>query len=886
MNQELEPPPSFDATEEAPPSFDSTEPVKSQHAKVAKVSSEEPPPSFDATEPTEEEKHSTLGQQIGTAVEGLGHGFAGPLFTGAELGTAKLAEKFGFDDVAKELSPESQEAREKANPLISGVSKVGGLGAGLLTGVGELGLLAKAGEAVTGIGEAAALAPTAVKIGAAAMKGFTEMYGLQLGEEASDWMLGKGDPEHPVASALSNSGYSGLLGAGISAAFPTGGVLLKNIADTKLGTKAGQLLADFGSRWKFNSENPNLLDTVHKEIHDFFTSTSEAADSVYGARGLKSQAIERLVPEMSDSIKNQNNKIATKLQSKITEMVKDPESYPARLTQKLSSNVNDWMEVATNPSATSNEVFNATQELKQTLQDYSKFDKQVGPLSPEKDFINLAKDLQYDLVRHLEDTGVWGKAGELQKGVNKAFSDFLPAQKDFVSKFTSKELGESLIDEGKLNTYINQIDKATGARKQSILKNYVDAAEKYRNKIADLHNNLGVESPIPPVSLNAIKSTYGSLSKGAELADDLFHSGIGKLMGHIAGGVSGGFIGHATGLPGAEAAGVGAGAQAYVANKLAPLFENTLGRFIKKGMVPVVLKTLGEGRPTALAEALTHAENVARGSTALETGVNSLFTGAKLTGQHFYHEKTDEKNREKIKKFIKEGGLNKQIQNTLNKQNKQKSGVQKFAEGGEVKSPSLKKEISTPLDESKLGEVYPDQNMLMNVAKGRVYNYLNKVQPKENQPKLIFDEEQKDHENERSYERAIDIANKPLSILSHIKKGTLEPEHVRHLSEMWPEVHSQLSKKITAKLMEKNLKGEKPAYHIRQGLSMLLGTPLESTMTPSAIQAAQSVFQKQKMQAQAAPTKAKKGTSGLSDYSKQYLTATQSDESRMSKTKP
>lgn len=827
----------------------------------------------------EKEKYGTIKQKALTAAEAAATGFAGPLATAAEVGLSKLG--------VPGLTPEEQEAREKVNPYTHGIAKGAGLIGGLATGVGELGLLAKGAEAAIGATRLAGATSTSAKVGSAALKGLIEMGGLGAGDEVSDQILGKSNPESTsaaVGSVLSHAGASGLFGTVAGGALSLGGMgagaVLKNIANREIGMKAAQFLEDFGNRWKFNQENPSLVDSIHRELSDFFGSTNEMADEVYGSKGLKSQAIEKLVPEMSNPIKLQNQKISDILQNKVSEMVKDPETYPSRLTKKLITDSNRWSEVATNPNATSNDVFNATQDLKQQLQAYSKFDKFVGPLSTEKEFIGVAKDLQHQLVGHLEDTNVWGKAGELQKGVNKAFREFLPAQKDFLSKFTTKELGEPIVDPGKINTYTNQLGKPSAEIKQSMMKNYIEAAEKYRDQISSLHQKLGVESPITPSSLNAVKSSYGEETSGSALADQIHGPGITNAMTSLATGLGGAIGGHLTGFTGAEAAGATTGL--LVAKKLAPILEKGLGKRIKAEFVPLVLKVIGDGNFSALGEALEHAGNITEGNSAIQSGVDALFSGGNLVGKKVFDNNVDAKSKDKIIKFIEEDGLNKQLQNSLqNSTPKQPAVIPHFAHGGEVERPLESQKPQTKnVDDDKLSRAYPEQGMLLATAKSRVFNYLKNAQPQKNQAKLPFDVEHENAEHKRSYARTLDIADKPLSILKHIQKGTLEPAHIEHMKQMWPEVHAQVSKKITERMLKGQEKGEKaPPFHIRQGLSMLVGAPLDSTMTPAAIQAAQSVFTNQQSSPQSA-TKNKNNTSKLGEVAKNHQTIGQAAESR------
>ena len=493
---------------------------------------------------------------------------------------------------------------------------------------------------------------------------------------------------------------------------------------------------------------------------------------------------------------------------------------------------------------------------------------------------NAAKEVGFNLRNSLEDPKIWNEAGELQKGVNSAFSDYVAPLKDFRSRFTTKIEGMNTVDPQKIKTYVNQLGK-TGADvseevRPKMLKNYITAAENYRNKINDLYATVGQESPLSPISLNTAKESLNDLSNGAKDADAIYSGVIGKIVGKTAGTLGGAIAAHTTGIPGAET--VGGLAGGWLTDRLIPTIDNIVGRRLRNVAVPAVLKVLSEGKPTAIGEALEHAGNIQKGATALENGVNSLFSGAKLAGQQFVNDNPDKI--KKIKDFVEQGGVTRQIQNTLN-QSKQKQAPpdQHFAHGGEVKEPVHNG--PNEIQGNKLSEVYPEHDMLMQTAKGRVYGYLNTIRPQTNTQKLAFDAHHVTDAHKKSYDKALGIADKPLSILPKIQKGTVTPEDVKHMTQMWPEVYNQVSKKMTEKLAEAQMKGEKPPYHVRQGMSMFLGAPLDSNMTPASIQAAQSVFMNKAAPSANAPvTKNQKNTSKLGETSKQYMTSSQAAESR------
>lgn len=817
------------------------------------------------------DEYSSAPQEILTGAEGAAKGFAGPLATAAEVGLSKLG--------VPGLSPEEQEARQKANPWIHGLSEAGGTLAGLATGTGELGLLSKGAKAATGALGLAKATSKAAKVGSAAIKGLIEMSGIAAGDEISKQILGRTDPEAPVASALSNVGVQGLFGAATGGILTLGGsgagAALKKIGDTKSGRYLGQFLEDFGNRWKFNQENPNIIDSIYNELKDFHASTSDAASEVYGSEGLKSQAIEKLTSKVTTEQLSSHINDVKEVFDKIPRQIKAEPLFTTALS--------DWNELISQPNAKPSDIFKATDTLKRTFQELSEYNK-ANVSVRDAPFVKAAREVSSGLRESLEDSGVWNEAGDLQKNVNKAFSEYISPLKDFRSKFTTKVEGIHTLDPQKIKTYANNLGK-TGADvteeiRPTMMKNYIEAAEKYRSKIADLHELNGLESPISPASLDVTKQSYGGTTSGGRAADEIFKKGIGYLS-NTAAGAAGFSLAKHTGL-GMEGE-LGAFVLGkYLGDKLAPIADKTVGRISKKYVVPAALKAMEAARPGAWGEALEHAGNIEKGTRGIQAGVDSLFTGAKIAGQRLYSD-SDDSTKEKIKKFISEGGLNQQIQNSIQKTSPQNQPIiPHFAEGGVVEKPLIKKDADQTSDDSRLSEVYPEQSTLMAQAKGRVYSYLNSLRPQDNQLALPFDESHKNPQQEREYDKAIHIADKPLSILHKIQTGTVEPQQIQHMKQMWPEIYSQLSAKMTKRMAEAKMNNEKmPPFHVRQAMAMFLGVPLDSAMTPAAIQAAQSVFAAQKAASQPMPvTKNKRNTSKLGSMNKQYQTADQAAASR------
>lgn len=260
--------------------------------------------------------------------------------------------------------------------------------------------------------------------------------------------------------------------------------------------------------------------------------------------------------------------------------------------------------------------------------------------------------------------------------------------------------------------------------------------------------------------------------------------------------------------------------------------------------------------------------SIKRGHKSIKDNLEKTFNGKK-------HEDVDlDKAKESIHDWISKGGITHSLNEELYKDNE----TQDFAKGGKVEK---KREgiHGHPIEHER-----PEQNIMLNSIKGRTSNYLSSLKPHANQPKLAFDDASDQTQQKKSYERAIKIAAHPLGILDRIGKGTIEPEHIKHLNAMYPEMADHLQKKITEKITEAQLSGEKPSYKVRQGLSLFMGAPLSGEMIPANIQAAQAVFQTQSSSPEKADGNAPaKKTSALEKTSQSYLTADEAAASRQQK---
>ena len=245
--------------------------------------------------------------------------------------------------------------------------------------------------------------------------------------------------------------------------------------------------------------------------------------------------------------------------------------------------------------------------------------------------------------------------------------------------------------------------------------------------------------------------------------------------------------------------------------------------------------------------------SIKKGHKNIDSSADSLFSGKSHLSQN------DDKSKKKIEEWMDNGNAYEDIQNAL-------------SQGSNIEA-------------SVMSQIHPKQNLLLQTAKGRIAGYLNTLKPQENTPKLAFDDAPDQTQAKKTYDSALDIANSPLSVLNHVKDGTIDPSHVKHFAAMFPEVNDLVQKKLTQKITEAQIRGEKPNYITRQGLSLLMGTDLSSETKPANIQAAQATFVSQQAPPQPPQqtSKPKKSASKLSKSDQAFLTNSQALAGRQQK---
>lgn len=147
----------------------------------------------------------------------------------------------------------------------------------------------------------------------------------------------------------------------------------------------------------------------------------------------------------------------------------------------------------------------------------------------------------------------------------------------------------------------------------------------------------------------------------------------------------------------------------------------------------------------------------------------------------------------------------------------------------------------------------PDHGQALAQRAATSVNYLNSLRPSPSKQSPLDAEPLIPKAQKTAYDRALTIAEQPLSVLPKVKDGSITPQDLQHLNTLYPGLLNHLKQTVSSEMANHLSDGGKIPYKTRMGLSLLLGQPLDSTLTPQGIQAAQATFQQNASPTQPAP---------------------------------
>lgn len=132
---------------------------------------------------------------------------------------------------------------------------------------------------------------------------------------------------------------------------------------------------------------------------------------------------------------------------------------------------------------------------------------------------------------------------------------------------------------------------------------------------------------------------------------------------------------------------------------------------------------------------------------------------------------------------------------------------------------------------------FPKHSAALGAKAAAASDYFDALKPKQAKPGPLDPAVPPSKLSEQSYNRQLGIAEKPLSILEKVRNGTVLPSDMQTLNTLYPELAHSILTKAYESLVSAKTSGTKISYKHKMGLSLLLGQPLDATMTQPAMQA-------------------------------------------------
>lgn len=864
------------------------------------------------------DKYGGVGQQAIAGLEGVAQGIAGPIATAVETG-------FG-------VPKEDILGRARENPVTAGVGQAAGLVGSSLTGVGEGAMLSKIGQGageLVGLGKATSIG---AKIGSSAVQQAAEMAALQSGDEVSKQILQ--DPEASTQTAIANVGMAAALGGIGGAALGT----VNPIWKATVGPKVDEFLGAFKSHLNGLDalETPDAVKNAQAELG---IPIEPAMNSALSGNPTAVKHFNILREVEHPEIMRQINDLTEKSQKAVVDSLGIPLEDIAHSSDKEAGD--RLKDVFTDEYNKIHEPVAARQEAKaeldktvripdeENLDQYGKLltagMKEVGTDSPYYKLYNeygnrmLARNTVGEQAKLRSE--ILAKARTLGMDPNEktALNSIAASMDDFhnsVIERQSRQLEKDGAEYGK--AIGNDVVNERNATKQEY-KDFAQMSQQLTDhlNIKDFRGAGGLKKAIAEVTPETLvrkfspKGDVGSI----EFLQRYFPETLKEVQANEAKRLL------------RSSVYSDAGATKLNLKTLSRTLDNTAktapellkfalpGKTVEKVAAAKVLQdALPEYRSSKTAHWLTKLLSTVPQSVMAMVGALSTHGALGGIGGYAVGELMQRLGRDvpdaarlsllnflSADKPVNSEALKASVDfmHEIYQGNKllNKSMDNVFKAGASVipdsKLPSaasrakIDRLISDREDhpneqiqaasQSKLGHYLPNHEAAMAETSTRALQYLQQLKPKPTQTSLLDRPIEPTAAQQARYNRALDIAHSPAIVMDKIKDGSLQASDIQDMVAMYPALYKQMVQQLTNKMGSYRADEEQIPYRVRMGLSLFLGQPLDSSMQPQNIMAAQP--KPKPMSPQMNAPKSGKSANSLSKMSKSYSTPNQAAES-------
>lgn len=818
------------------------------------------------------------------------------------------------------VRPEAILGREREHPIAHGAGQAAGL---LIPGSPEAMALEAAGKGAVELAGLKGITALS-KIGSSALRGAVETSLLTSGDEVSKALIN--DPDQSVQTAMTNIGLSGLLGAGVGGAVGS----INPLWEATLGPKVNKILdlvqrkADGfdgvvsnevsdslgklgievpGETKALLSENPHIQEAAQTLMEGGTLSATKAREGFEQLQTGIKESVLKTVGKSLDDIENlpnrSENQVGNELKTRLVKTFEDrakpvteafdsttrefsgvplEQEQKSKLIEDISDAAlkNGYLASATSPRAKFvNQVIkdiegvqnlNGLKQLQTelgkqaygnktdfTLHDImgsfsrkfrdfedSVIDSRLVNRAPEiRQNIQFARQQYKQLMNDAQDLADYVKPGAFQ-GINqfiKKIKDMDPEA--FLKKISVSNRADLLnvlqekapellpgIKEHQLNSLLEKASKGSGYKDlnlKTLLKGIADMPPELRSFTFN---------PEQLQKMDGLKKIVDSIpdrfnpSGTARTLDSLT-----KYIPNTALGVLSFLSGHGTG-----------------ASMLFSALGSGVLRESRDAVKLGLLRFLGNGQHVSASGfkgMVEYIDHMIRGENAIVNATKNIFkAGALVVPQKLM---PDERKLHQLDK----------------------------------KLDSLKEDPKKMLDIGGTTTVYlPNHGGAIGQTAANAIQYLQSIKPN-SQKQNLFDNAPTIPKSEKmQYERTLTIAEQPLVVLNHVKEGTLTTRDMMDLKTMYPALYQKLNSKLSDQVIGVIDKKIEIPYKTKLSLSLFMGQPLDSTMTPHGIQSSQMALMQGQHQQVQKEAGIKQNINKLSKFAQSDMTSQQSREAR------
>jgi hypothetical protein len=160
-----------------------------------------------------------------------------------------------------------------------------------------------------------------------------------------------------------------------------------------------------------------------------------------------------------------------------------------------------------------------------------------------------------------------------------------------------------------------------------------------------------------------------------------------------------------------------------------------------------------------------------------------------------------------------------------------------------VKAAQVNPSSLLPHEDDDSSQYMPEHSAGMAAVKARAADYLSQKRPSRSPQGILNDDRIVSQMEESKYRRQLKLAAQPLLLLDHLHKGILTTEDITTVKTIYPSLYNAVGQELLRQAIDAKQKGKKVPYHVRMGMSLLLGQPLDASMSPEALMLNQGVSQ-------------------------------------------